>query len=163
MGDHTVREKTFLKWRRVQEDVMESWDVFAQEWYKSHSTSCTPGYMQKVWGVPRGGVHVAQLLADLFGKELVDTPEEAHVIVDDITDSGKTAEKYAKLFPGKPFFSLYKSDGTKWLVFPWEKKDEGVDDNIARILEYYGWEVTKANIEGLRVALENHLSDDTTK
>ena len=101
----------------------------------------------KYYGVPRGGVIVAGLTGNP-----TNNIEEADVIIDDLVDSGKTKEQYAKY--NKPFEALIDKQKeyqyTDWLVFPWEQKaddtNESVEDNVRRLLQYFGEDV---NREGL--------------
>jgi GTP cyclohydrolase I len=102
------------------------------------------------YGVPRGG----SVVAALHGMA-VDRPEDADIIVDDIVDSGRTREKWTKLFPDKPFYALvdktnqndaYSRNG--WIEFPWEQPGEvDIQDAVLRILEYIGEDPKR---EGLR-------------
>ena len=98
---------------------------------------------RKFYGIPRGG----QIVAGILGNA-VDKIEDADVIVDDLIDSGATMKRYLKY--KKPIEVLidkrieYKNE---WLVFPWEAKDDGIEDNIIRILQYFGEDV---NREGLK-------------
>lgn len=100
----------------------------------------------KFYGIPRGGV----VVAGLTGKP-TNNIEEADVIIDDLIDSGKTMERYLK--HNKPFEVLIdkrKEYKNEWLVFPWEKKEQGeetVEDNVTRLLQYFGEDV---NREGLQ-------------
>lgn len=99
----------------------------------------------KIYGVPRGGIPVAMSLAAKLGF-MVDTPEKADIIVDDIYDSGATKERYRAKFPDKPFFALVdKRDSgwaDQWVVLPWEVSEEGsdasADDIVIRLLEFIG-------------------------
>lgn len=98
------------------------------------------------WGVPRGG----QVVAGIIGNA-VDKIEECDVIVDDLIDSGTTQERYKNF--KKPFEVLIdkkKEYHNDWIVFPWEVKendtDETVEDNVKRLLQYFGEDVTR---EGL--------------
>lgn len=100
----------------------------------------------KYYGVPRGGVIVAGLTGNP-----TNNIEEADVIIDDLIDSGKTMERYAK--HNKPFIALIDKRFERkddWLVFPWESKEqdttETVEDNVRRLLQYFGEDV---NREGL--------------
>jgi hypothetical protein len=102
----------------------------------------------KYYGVPRGGQPIAAMLNP------VDTPEEADVIIDDLIDSGSTKEQYKKY--NKPFVGLFDKQTEeefkdKWLVFPWEKKNENVEDNFVRILQYLGED---PNRDGLKMQRE---------
>lgn len=117
----------------------------------------------KVWGVPRGGTTVAALVArEFIEAELVDLPEQADVIVDDVYDSGTTAQKFLAM--GKPFVSLYsrKIDvphncfygeyippEAGWLSFPWENgiNERSGEDIVIRLLQYIGEDPTR---EGLK-------------
>lgn len=75
--------------------------------------------LPRIYGVPRGGVPVAYLLQGLMKCELVDSPDQADFIVDDIIDSGATRDSCPQ-----PFFALVdKTKGElagQWVVFPWE-------------------------------------------
>jgi GTP cyclohydrolase IA len=113
----------------------------------------------KIYGVPRGGVPVAYLLAAVvspfYTATVIEDPMMADVIVDDIIDSGATQEKYRTLYPHTPFLALADyleevepnnvvyANGlprTKdWLVFPWEESEEGsASDIVLRLLQYIG-------------------------
>ena len=98
------------------------------------------------WGVPRGG----QVVAGIIGNA-VDNIQDCDVIVDDLIDSGSTKERY-KTFD-KPFEVLInkkKEYKDEWIVFPWEVKEKGeetVEDNVKRLLQYFGEDV---NREGLK-------------
>lgn len=90
----------------------------------------------KYYGVPRGGQYISAMLNP------VDTIEEADVIIDDLIDSGNTQKQYNKY--NKPFIGLFNKQTevelkNKWLIFPWEVKEEiPVEENFVRILEYLG-------------------------
>tara|TARA_R110000787_G_scaffold15090_8_gene46689 strand:- start:187 stop:1044 length:858 start_codon:yes stop_codon:yes gene_type:complete len=99
---------------------------------------------KKYYGVPRGGQYISAMLNP------VDTIEECDIIIDDLIDSGKTREEHLKF--NKPFIGLFDKQiendlKSKWLVFPWEMKEEPVEDNFIRILQYLGEDT---NREGLK-------------
>lgn len=97
----------------------------------------------KYYGVPRGG----QIVAGMTGNA-VDTIEEADVIIDDLIDSGATLERYKE--HDKPFVALIDKRielQGEWLVFPWENEEGNVEDNVRRLLQYFGED---ANREGLQ-------------
>lgn len=105
----------------------------------------------KYYGVPRGGQPIAAMLNP------VDTPEEADVIIDDLIDSGKTEQDYKKY--NKPFIGLFNKQTEpelkdKWLVFPWEAKEEPVENNFVRILQYLGED---PNREGLKETPKRYI------
>jgi GTP cyclohydrolase I len=98
------------------------------------------GSRKKIYGVPRGGVPAAYLIAGCDPSiTIVESADEADVIVDDIIDSGATRDKYI----GMPFYALVnKLEDDKdmpWVIFPWEGSAEnGIEDNIRRLLQYVG-------------------------
>lgn len=104
----------------------------------------------KVYGIPRGGVPVAYLLAGYNGIHVVNEPNDADLLVDDIIDSGITAGEWGDRYC-KPVRALIdrcnpETNGatarrflTGWLVFPWEGDAEGsFEDNIRRLLQFIG-------------------------
>jgi len=96
----------------------------------------------KFWGVPRGG----QVISGLLGNP-VNTIEEADVIVDDLIDSGTTYKRYKKY--NKPFEVLIdkRKEKRDWIIFPWEDSQGDIQDNVIRMLQYFGEDV---NREGLK-------------
>jgi len=105
----------------------------------------------KYYGVPRGGQYIAAMLNP------VDTVSECDVIIDDLIDSGRTRDKYS--VNAKPFVALFDKQTEdelkgKWLRFPWEQKEEAVEDNVARILQYFGEDVAR---EGLKQTPERYV------
>jgi GTP cyclohydrolase IA len=97
----------------------------------------------KYYGVPRGG----QIVAGMTGNA-VDTIEEADVIIDDLIDSSATLERYKD--SGKPFVALIDKRielQGEWLVFPWENEEGNIEDNVRRLLQYFGEDT---NREGLQ-------------
>lgn len=103
----------------------------------------------KYYGVPRGGQYISAMLNP------ADTIEEADVIIDDLIDSGKTRERYKQY--NKPFIGLFDKTielQDKWIVFPWELKEEPAEDNLIRILQYIGED---PNREGLKETPKRYL------
>lgn len=105
-----------------------------------------------VYGIPRGGIHAAQLVHAAAPGEilLTETPEEAEVFVDDIIQTGQTRTRYLAKYK-KPFLALVNKPKEKiddWVSFPWErmKHETAAQENITRILEAIG---EKPNREGL--------------
>lgn len=103
------------------------------------------------YGVPRGGIAPAYMLAGLTAGRVMNSPLDADYIVDDLIDSGKTRKRYQTLYPNTPFITLFeKPDPMEWLVFPWEVTEQGQDvsaeDIFTRFLEYVGEDPTR---EGL--------------
>jgi len=109
----------------------------------------------RLWGVPRGGVAPAAILAGLTFNRVVNTPEEASVIVDDLRDSGATEIRYRERYPDKKFIYLIDKRNPdfagKWIQFPWEVTEAGQEVNdadiVRRLLQYVGEDPER---EGLR-------------
>jgi GTP cyclohydrolase I len=114
-----------------------------------NAASKLDGSHQKVYGVPRGGIYAAMIFVGVYGNaQLIDDPEYATLIVDDVIDSGRTAKR----FPSDiPFIALFGKQGVSypanvivgktmpaemWLVYPWEKTqlsndaDESISSTI---------------------------------
>ncbi|MDD5740324.1 MAG: GTP cyclohydrolase I FolE [Candidatus Peribacteraceae bacterium] len=110
-----------------------------------------------VFGIPRGGIYPAMMIAGLLLHEnyvsITDDPARANIFIDDIIDSGETKRRYEKQFPNVPFYALInKRDekwNGKWISFPWERmsNDDGPVENVRRLIEYIG---DDPNREGLR-------------
>ena len=94
-----------------------------------------------VTGVPRGGTILAILYSHRFDipyLESMSNHDPNTLILDDISDSGKTFENLKKDFPNPKYGALhYKETSTfkpdffskkiptdyGWIVYPWEKED----------------------------------------
>lgn len=101
--------------------------------------------------VPRGGVPVALALVGTMPLMLVDDPQKADFIVDDLIDSGATELRLADETP-IPFFALIDkrkwTHGDDWVVWPWEETAEkGIEDHITRLLQYIGDDPTRGGLE----------------
>jgi len=110
------------------------------------------GRRLKIWGIPRGGVYAALVYkaAAPDDVDIVGTPEEADLLVDDIIDSGVTAKEYSEKYKKDVLALVVKEPGnTDWIVFCWEhaQNELGPEENIKRILQYIGEDVER---EGLR-------------
>lgn len=108
----------------------------------------------RVFGVPRGGTPIAIALSAMTACRLVETPDDADFVVDDIYDSGATANRYAHLAPHAKFVVAFDKRTNpwhgQWLVMPWEateENDQSGTDAIVRLLQYIGEDPTR---EGLR-------------
>lgn len=86
-----------------------------------------------VYGVPRGGLPIAVYLSHYLNLPLQLYPDKRSLVVDDISDTGKTLGSHKDKF----IATLFTTDWTKtkphcwvvkkdkksdWLVFPWEDK-----------------------------------------
>jgi len=108
----------------------------------------------KIYGIPRGGLFCALILANkLPGSVVIDDPSDADIIVDDIEDSGRTLARYRKenaLAITTTFFN--SKDFSEWVTFPWEVMDKtgGMDDVVIRVCQKAG--PSKTNKEHLAYA-----------
>lgn len=120
-----------------------------------------------VWGVPRGGVSAALLLGLAYPNfNIVDAPIDAALAIDDIADSGRTADlvfkkfglKTAALFSrDRPYINVVASgkcldDEVGFVSFPWEKTLEAGEydsahDAVTRMLQAIGEDPAR---EGLK-------------
>lgn len=89
----------------------------------------------KIFGIPKGGLVPASIIANLNKSVLVDSPDESDYIVDDLIDSGKTKERYDKY--KKQFIALYDKP-KEWIIFPWEINEAPAEDSIIRLLQAIG-------------------------
>src|SRR6185436_3729090 len=108
------------------------------------------------------------IVAGICGNPVVDTPEEAQVIVDDIIDSGKTRDHYKQRFPTKPFWALVdKTDSVGqyagiWVQFPWEMEaDRDVEDNVVRLLQFLGEDAGRPGLVGTPARVVKALKEMT--
>lgn len=121
---------------RVAKSINEEWDE------EEHSRVA-------LYGVPRGGVPamlaVASELQRWYYVDVLDAPEKADYIIDDLVDSGATADRYLNAYPEKCFRTLFpprppEIDVDAWLVFPWEAStdDTSAHDIPIRLLQFIG-------------------------
>ena len=109
----------------------------------------------KVYPIPRGGWPIAQLMTSFsipsHSVQITTNPNECLFAVDDLIDSGKTVQNFQDNYNKQvfvPIDKLHVEEDRKlgWIIFPWEGKNEGVEDNYTRILQHIGENVTR---EGL--------------
>lgn len=107
---------------------------------------------RRVYGVPRGGIIPAYMVAADLGSVVVFDPAHADIIVDDIFDSGATKLRHVRQYPGIPFYTLFDKRETpwagEWLVMPWEDQSVGgPEDAVTRLIQYIGEDPAR---EGLK-------------
>jgi GTP cyclohydrolase I len=112
-----------------------------------------------VYGIPRGGAIMAQIAATAGLCYLVQKPEDATVILDDIYDSGRTAKEWMDRYPEPELRVVFdKRDDAwkgKWLVFPWEEDGhKDTEHHVVRLLEFFGED---PNRDGLRDTPKRYL------
>jgi len=115
-----------------------------------------------VYGIPKNGTICCKHLSPRLIE--VDDPMRADCFLDDLIDSGATADKWIKKY-NKPFYVIFdklkKNSELKhrWIIFPWEVVD-GINidivDNILRLKQYIG--TSKQKKEEIKNLLkENYL------
>jgi len=112
---------------------------------------------ENIYAIPRGGVPVGILLAELLTLPLIERAENADsqtLVVDDLIDSGATLAKFpnshhAVLYrkPHSPHVTFYVGEVDDWLEFPYEQTERDEENNIVRMLETLGEDASR---EGLR-------------
>lgn len=115
------------------------------------ASNLSVGGPKVLYGIPRGGIPAAYLVAYFIGESCRVTfePKEATHYIDDLIDSGKTSERWSN----KPFFALYdkRTDPIlkdKWLIFPWESDEVGSGEDIfLRLLQFIGEDVKRQGLE----------------
>ena len=102
----------------------------------------------RCWGVPRGGSVVAALLRSNHGVSITADWTEATIAVDDIIDSGRTAEQVWKK-QGLKVEPLLVKDNTDWIVFPWEGTElsEDAEQTVTRFLQQIGEDPNRPELE----------------
>lgn len=101
--------------------------------------------LDSVFGVPRGGVPVAVMVAHRLQLPLVEAPRAGTLIVDDLVDSGATFNRYPDNIrdallrkPHSPeLLAPDAKETTGWVVFPWEQ-DSSPTDAVVRLLQHIG-------------------------
>ena len=92
-----------------------------------------------IYGIPRGGLCLAVALSHRLNLELLNEHKDNILIVDDIYDSGKTLNRYKDYLGSKYFVLISKIEPAwwdsvqimskdKWVVFPWEQKENRKND-----------------------------------
>lgn len=107
-----------------------------------------------VYGIPTGGGMVALELSRHLGLPVAAKPTTGTLIADDLIDSGRTLQDYpgydtAVIYrkPFSPHLETYcgrEVDG--WIVFFYDKEDFGLEDNVARILQYLDQDVASPEL-----------------
>ena len=100
------------------------------------------------WGVPRGGSVVAAMLRSNHGIKITADWTEATVAVDDIIDSGRTAQQVWKK-QGLGVEALIVKETTDWIVFPWEGTElsEDAEQTVTRFLQQIGEDPNRPELE----------------
>ena len=100
------------------------------------------------WGIPRGGSVVAALLRSNHGISITADWTEATIAVDDIIDSGRTAQQVWNK-QGLKVEALIVKETTDWIVFPWEGTEltEDAEHTVTRFLQQIGEDPNRPELE----------------
>ena len=104
----------------------------------------------RYWGIPRGGNYVAAVLAGL-GATVTTEAASADLAVDDILDSGRTAERIRGLhgIETVALFDKVAEGFDEWLVFPWEAELElDAHDTVTRLIQQIGDDPSRDGLRG---------------
>jgi GTP cyclohydrolase IA len=133
---------------------LKNWEVEA----RAHAIAAVirdnvdQSHLNILYGIPRGGIPAAYAVASAlwstnYRAEVTDNPNAAEVFIDDILDSGRTADSYMAKY-ARPFLALVNKRSPfeplldNWIVFPWENSsagdDESATDVVVRTLQRIG-------------------------
>ena len=99
-----------------------------------------------IYGVPRGGLCLAVALSHKLNIQLIEKPLKNSLIVDDVFETGLTLSNF-KNIEGANFFVLVSkkkpiwwnsvnlSYKDEWIVFPWENKNNDLNDEKDYIIK----------------------------
>lgn len=128
------------------QDVDHLTDQLVNRWAKQD--------LSGIYGIPQGGAPVAALVSSRLGLPILDHPKPACLIVDDLVDSGTTANRYGGYAfdalirkPHSPaHLAPHATEYDDWIVFPWEKHPEPTDA-VIRILQHIGEDPTRNGLQ----------------
>jgi len=138
----------------VNDTYVVTWERFRKECTKMLEKR--PIAAQYVYGVPTGGIFVAQELARQSAK-LAWSP---HIrpgvtwVVDDLVDSGKTLKPFADDHPVDALFrkpqsperlAPHATEVADWIQFPWEH-EASPTDAVVRLLQWVGEDPNRPGI-----------------
>ena len=115
-----------------------TWDEF-DEAVEYIADKCKFLEFTGIYGVPRGGLCLAVALSHKLKINLISEPKKNSLIVDDVYETGITLNTF-KNIEGAKFFVLFSkknptwwntvnlSHEKEWIVFPWENKQNSIND-----------------------------------
>ena len=120
--DMTIK-KEFVNWMDVDHFINS-----LQDFIKEHEFT-------GVYGPARGGLLFAVMISHKYGLPFLGAPQKGCLIVDDIVDTGKTAEAWKD--KGYTIVSMYYKrnnlvEPDYWMNFPWEETRS--DEDIQKAL-----------------------------
>ena len=109
-----------------------TWDEFDKS-VEHIANKCKLLEFSGIYGIPRGGLCLAVALSHKLKTNLISEPIKNSLIVDDVYETGITLKTYKNIVGAKFFVlfskknptwwnSVYISEKSDWIVFPWENK-----------------------------------------
>lgn len=130
----------------AEQKQLYQWTEFAHDAEKIAVWAKQSGF-KNIYGIPRGGLILAVLLSHRLDLPVIlsaDDISPATLVVDDISDTGKTLETLERRVGFKPKVAtiFYQADTSRmpdfslrekknWIVFPWETKVSSKYDGTA--------------------------------
>jgi hypothetical protein len=157
-----MSEKYIMTWEDFYTRLKELQDY----WNNTLSYFINPNHIN-VYGIPKSGWIVASLCK---GWHLVDRPELATIIIDDVSTTNFTRLKYENKYkldkntyvPVVVLIDKFNNEKHRdlgWVVFPFDKQND-INENYVRILEHHGIDLTDQNIEQAKSYFNNFNIDD---
>jgi hypothetical protein len=162
-----MSEKYFMQWDEFYYRLIE-----IQTYWNETLSYFVQDRPIRVYGIPCSGMIVAGFCD---GWKVVNTPNTADILIDDIIDGGSTKAKYANKYflndeiTPVPFVAIVDKINSPidknlgYVVFPWQLDKEektDYDDHIARILQLQNREVSKDSINWLKGKVQDILNFD---
>tara|TARA_B100000524_G_scaffold320853_1_gene201472 strand:+ start:1008 stop:1421 length:414 start_codon:yes stop_codon:yes gene_type:complete len=121
MKKEKISMKSYFTWSEFDKSVEQI------------ASKCNDLEFSGIYGVPRGGLCLAVALSHKLKINLISKPIKNSLIVDDVYETGITLNNF-KDIEGAMFFVLFSkikptwwnsvfiSEKSEWIVFPWENK-----------------------------------------
>ena len=115
-----------------------SWEEFDNS-VEHIANKCKSLEFSGIYGIPRGGLCLAVALSHKLKINLISEPKKNSLIVDDVYETGITLNNF-KDIEGAMFFVLFSkikpkwwnsvfiSEKSEWIVFPWENTLDSQND-----------------------------------
>lgn len=119
--------KRYVRWDEVEDFCRRVCDKFKDR------------NLTGVYGIPRGGLIFATIISHKLGIPVLLAPCEGCLVVDDISDTGKTLVHYKD--SGYMIATMFYKEGSlvnpdyyyakkyaDWIVYPWERGEDSESD-----------------------------------
>lgn len=168
-------------------DLVVDWARFrgecrslANRWDPRENGAGVWGIPTGVWGIPTGGSVVALQVAEVLGRRHLEEWEPGCLVVDDLVDTGATAERVCRSLPAPAqgaelfhFDALFRKphsppelapnatlhDG--WVRFPWENDAGDPTDAVRRLIQFIGEDPTREGLADTPARVTRALAEMT--